>query len=765
MPPRLRILEAFDELAGGGDLLIGQLRERALHRTDLGRVDADLALEAEAAGAAAVADEPLLVGELEVGAIDRRQHPGRPRRDHDAAAGVGELGGANGEIDPQRHREVPGPEDRRDRARGGSVEDVLTARNPARCLDEREQADAPRRHAGASLGRVEQCIDRGQGVRVLDLRDDHRGKVTAHDRRDVVLHPARLDRVDPHRHDLTGAVGGDRVARRRPRGRFLCVGDGVFEVDHDHVGVEGAEPCQLALVAARREQQGAHRLRVPVDHGGRHRSTDVSDPSRRRVQGAPAAGRALDLLQGGVREAVARPGAGAVVAPRGAGCAVAPGLSSACDGCTCEDRPALPRRGEDAPAARAAGAQPPVSLALHDVRVVAVEQYGAGPWGTLQLADLGAEVIKIEDPVVGGDVGRYVPPFQVEEDSLFFETFNRNKKSVSLDLRRDGAREVLEDLVRHSDALYSNLRGDQPSKLRLTYDDLREVNPRIVCVSLSGFGMTGPRAQEAGYDYVMQAMAGWMSLTGEPDGPPAKSGLSLVDLSSGYVSAIALLAGLHRARRDGVGCDADISLFETALHQLMYQATWTATGQYVPRRLRDSAHPSIVPFQAFQTADGWITIACAKQKFWERLCEVLDRAELVADQRFVDFAARDRNRDELLPILGAALLERTTAAWVAALTGAGVPNGPVLDVAEALAEPHVAERGDLVTIDHPRWGAVRQVASPIRLSGDAPPLRRAPHRGEHTDSVLRDVCGYEPDRIAQLRDAGVLGAPAIRGDR
>jgi crotonobetainyl-CoA:carnitine CoA-transferase CaiB-like acyl-CoA transferase len=226
-----------------------------------------------------------------------------------------------------------------------------------------------------------------------------------------------------------------------------------------------------------------------------------------------------------------------------------------------------------------------VSLPLADVRIIAVEQYGAGPWGTLQLADLGAEVIKIEDPASGGDVGRYVPPFQEGEDSLFFETFNRNKKSVSLDLRRDGAREVLEDLVRRSDALYSNLRGDQPAKLRLTYDDLRDVNPRIVCVSLSGFGMTGPRSTEAGYDYIMQAMAGWMSLTGDPDGPPTKSGLSLVDLSTGYVSAIALLAGLHRARRDGVGCDADVSLFETALHQLMYQGTWAATGRYVPRRM------------------------------------------------------------------------------------------------------------------------------------------------------------------------------------
>ncbi len=267
-----------------------------------------------------------------------------------------------------------------------------------------------------------------------------------------------------------------------------------------------------------------------------------------------------------------------------------------------------------------------MTLPLADIRVLAIEQYGAGPWGTLQLADLGAEVIKIEDPSSGGDVGRYVPPFQEGEDSLFFETFNRNKKSVSLDLRHPEARGVVEDLVRAVDAVYSNLRGDQPKRLRLTYEDLAEVNPRIVCCSLSGFGMTGPRAGEGGYDYMMQGLAGWMSLTGEPDGPPTKSGLSLVDLSGGYVSAIALLAGLWRARRDGIGCDCDVSLFETALHELMYVGTWVASRGFEPERLSESAHPSIVPFQNFQTADGWIVVACPKQKFWERALRS-DRAD------------------------------------------------------------------------------------------------------------------------------------------
>ena len=392
-----------------------------------------------------------------------------------------------------------------------------------------------------------------------------------------------------------------------------------------------------------------------------------------------------------------------------------------------------------------------MTLPLADVRVLAVEQFGAGPWGTLQLADLGADVIKIEDPAVRGDVGRYVPPFQKGENSLFFETFNRNKRSVSLDLRLLEGRAVFEDLVRVADVVYSNLRGDQPAKLRLVYDDLKEVNPRIVCCSLSGFGMTGPRAGEGGYDYMMQGLAGWMDLTGEPDGPPTKSGLSLVDLSGGYVSTIAVLAGLWRARRDGVGCDCDISLFETALHELVYVGTWAATKGYTPPRRSNSAHPSIVPFQNFATADGWIVVACPKQKFWERLCEAIGRPELVVDSRFADFSARDRNRDELVPILEDAFRARPSKEWLELLAKAGVPSSPVNDVLTAVGEAR------LVEYEHPQLGVVRQIASPLRLSGAEPPQHPAPSRGEHTEHVLVGVCGYTAERVRELAEAGVFG--------
>ena len=399
--------------------------------------------------------------------------------------------------------------------------------------------------------------------------------------------------------------------------------------------------------------------------------------------------------------------------------------------------------------------QPPLPLA--DVRVLAIEQFGAGPWATLQLADMGAEVIKIEDPRAGGDVGRYVPPFQTGEDSLFFETFNRGKRSVSLDLRNPAGREAFEELVRHCDVVFSNLRGDGPEKLRITYADLAPINPAIVCVSLSGFGATGPRSTEPGYDYTVQALAGWMSLTGEPDGPPAKSGLSLVDFSGGYVAAIAALGGLHRARRDGIGCDADISLFDTALSLLVYVGTWSASRDHRPVRRGESAHPSIVPFQNFATADGHIAVAAAKPKFWTSFCEAIARPDLASDARFADFDGRDRNRDVLLAQLRAAMAEHTTAYWERALAAAGVPHGVVREVPEALADEQAVARDSVLEVEHPTLGTVRTIASPLRLTDGRRPPQRAPFRGEDTELVLAELCGFDHDRLTALSDNGAFG--------
>ena len=394
---------------------------------------------------------------------------------------------------------------------------------------------------------------------------------------------------------------------------------------------------------------------------------------------------------------------------------------------------------------------------LEDVTILAVEQYGAGPWGTVHLADLGARIIKLEDPGSKGDIGRYVPPFQEGEDSLFFETFCHNKESISLDLRSEVGRRTFERLVPGADAVFSNLRGDGPRKLRILYDDLKELNPAIVCASLTGFGMTGPRAAEGGYDYIAQGMAGWMSLTGDPDGPPTKSGLSLVDMSTGYAAALALMCALWRARRDGVGCDVDVSLFETALNLDMYVSTWHLSRGWEPIRTRNSSHPSIVPFGNFPTRDGWVVIACAKQKFFENLCGALGTEWMLEDERFATIAARLEHRDACVAELEAVLGTNTTAHWVEALAAADVPSGPIYSIAEACADPQTIARDLIAETEHPVLGTVRQVRSPLRMPGAAEELKPAPKRGEHTRQVLHDLAGIDDAEIDALAEAGAFG--------
>ena len=395
---------------------------------------------------------------------------------------------------------------------------------------------------------------------------------------------------------------------------------------------------------------------------------------------------------------------------------------------------------------------------LEDIRIIGVEQYGAGPWGSVHLADLGAEVIKIEDPSVGGDVGRYVPPYAEGEDSLFFETFNRNKRSLSLDLSSPDGRRVFEDLVRVSDVVYSNLRGDVPAKLRIMYDDLKHLNPRIVCVSLSGFGMTGPRVKEPGYDYILQGLAGWMDVTGEPDGPPTKSGLSMVDFSGGYVAALSLLAAVHAARRDGVGTDCDVSLYDVAMTMLNYPATWHLNRGYELERHSHSAHPSLVPFQNFKAKDAWMVVGCAKEKFWTRLCDVIGRPEWDDDPRFVDFAARSENRHVLIPLLEEIFATRTVDEWLPELYAASIPCGPINTMAQGLREEHTVARGLLAEYEHPRFGTVKHTISPVRLSSYQPEYRRAPQRNEDFDHVVTELLDYDAETVETLRAAGAFGA-------
>jgi crotonobetainyl-CoA:carnitine CoA-transferase CaiB-like acyl-CoA transferase len=394
---------------------------------------------------------------------------------------------------------------------------------------------------------------------------------------------------------------------------------------------------------------------------------------------------------------------------------------------------------------------------LEDVRIVAVEQYGAGPFGTVHLADLGAEVIKIEDPRTGGDVGRYVPPYQEDEDSLFFQTFNRNKRSISVDLSSESGRKVFEDLVKVSDAVYSNLRGDLPERMQLRYEDLKHLNPAIVCCSLSGYGMSGPRRSQPAYDYMLQGIAGWMSLTGDPDGPPMKTGLSLVDFTGGYVAALSMMIGIYAARRDGVGMDCDVSLFEVAMGMLTYPATWHLTVGYEPERTSNSSHPSLVPFQNFITSDGYIVVGCAKEKFWHRLCETIDRQDLLEDPRFTTFAERGQHKDELIDILSEVFRAKPSDHWVSRCEDAGVPVAPINDVGAAVKEEQTIARNLISEQPNPTWGTVRQIVSPVRVGEAAPSPRSAPERGADTADLLEHLLGYSADDVERLRNDRAFG--------
>ena len=394
-------------------------------------------------------------------------------------------------------------------------------------------------------------------------------------------------------------------------------------------------------------------------------------------------------------------------------------------------------------------------LPLEGVRVLAVEQYGAGPFGTMFLGDQGAEVIKIENPNDGGDMSRDVGPyFFTPEDSEFYHSYNRNKKSLTLDLAGAEGQAVFHDLVRTADAVASNLRGDVPGKLGLTYDHLKAHNPKIVCAHLTAYGRTGPRADWPGFDYLMQAEAGYFSLTGEPGGPPARFGLSVVDQMTGLALAYAVLAGLTGARATGAGRDIDVSLFDIALANTAYPATWYLNEGTVQKRLPRSAHPSLTPCQLYKTGDGWIYLMCNKEKFWPALCRALGQGAWAEDPRFAKFKDRLRHRPLIQDMLDEALAERTTAAWLEVFAGA-VPAAPINDIKQALDNPFVTGHGRIQTLTLPGYGDFRMVAPPVKCEGDEAPARAAPRLGADTDAILGDM-GYDAARIGTLRAQKVI---------
>jgi len=355
---------------------------------------------------------------------------------------------------------------------------------------------------------------------------------------------------------------------------------------------------------------------------------------------------------------------------------------------------------------------------LQSLRIVSVEQFGAAPYGTMFLADLGATVIKIENASIGGDPARKTGPYYLgENDSEYFQAFNSNKKSVALDLRSDEGRAALRKIIREADAVMNNLRGDLPAKMGLDYPALSAINPSIVCVHVSAYGRDNERAARPGYDYLMQAESGLMDLTGEPDGPPSRIGApSMVDQSTGLTAAVGLLAAIVQARATGKGCDVDVSLFEVALHQLGYVARWYLNEGHVSERQQRSAHFSVAPVQTFPTADGWVFVMCMTDKFWSELVAAIERPDLNKDARFATMASRQANRDAITEIVDVEFKKRPSSYWLNRL-GSILPIAPVLDLASALDNPFLKATDMVRTVPHPAMPTMRVLGNPIKIDG------------------------------------------------
>jgi len=354
---------------------------------------------------------------------------------------------------------------------------------------------------------------------------------------------------------------------------------------------------------------------------------------------------------------------------------------------------------------------------LEGIRVLTLEQFGAGPYGTMFLAELGAEVIKIEAPE-GGDPSRQVGPYKLgENDSEYFQAWNLGKKSVALDMKSAQGRRRFEALVKGADCVVNNMRGTQPAKLGIDYASLKHLKPSIVCLHISAYGRDNERKDWPGYDFLMQAEAGLMELTGEPDGPPTRVGVSMIDSMSGLTGIVGLLSCLLRARTTGQGCDVDTCLYDVAMHQLTYPGLWYLNEGDVSPRVPRSAHLSLAPVQTFPTQDGWIFIMCMTQKFWLNLCEVLVRPDLAADPRFPDPNTRARNRAAMSAELDVTFRTRTTAEWLVAMNGL-LPAAPVYRLDQALDSDFARATGMVSSVPHPVKGELRILANPLRIDGE-----------------------------------------------
>ena len=401
-----------------------------------------------------------------------------------------------------------------------------------------------------------------------------------------------------------------------------------------------------------------------------------------------------------------------------------------------------------------------MSSPLSGVKVISFEQYGAGPFGTQYLADMGADVIKVEPAGTSGDYLRDIGPYFIDGDnknsasSIFFQALNRNKRSITLDVLSKEGKVILQKLVENADAVCNNLRGDVPEKLGITYDQLKPFNKSIVAAHCSAYGREGPRKNWPGYDYLMQAEAGYFSLTGEPSGPPARFGLSIVDYMSGLTMSFGLVSAVLSARSDGCGRDVDVNLFDTAMFNQSYMAAWTLNTEFKSERLDRSAHPILVPCQLYKTKDGWIYLMCNKESFWPVLCKKIGREDLSEDPRFENFACRQKNRDEITEILDKELMKKNTSDWLIEFGGI-VPAAPILDLKQSLENPFLQDRQNIQHLKTKRGEDISLLKTPVHISDSKFEDTTAPELGADTQNVLQEV-GFSSEEIEIFKSNGII---------
>ena len=398
---------------------------------------------------------------------------------------------------------------------------------------------------------------------------------------------------------------------------------------------------------------------------------------------------------------------------------------------------------------------------LSGVRVLDLSRVLAGPWAGQNLADLGADVIKLERPKVGDDSRAFGPPWVKDRDgrdtrdSAYFTSANRGKRSVTLNIARPEGQAIVRELVHICDVLIENYKLGDLARYGLAYEDLQAVNPRLIYCSVTGFGHTGPYRERPGYDFMIQGMGGMMSVTGEPDGAPGggpqRAGVPIADIITGMYASIAICAALAQRAQSGTGQHLDLALLDSQIALLAYQNTnYFATGT-PPKRL-GNLHPNIVPYQPFRSRDGEVIVACGNDNLFRKFCDAAECPELARDPRFATNGKRVENRAEITRLIQQIFGEKTTAQWLRRLEAAGVPNGPINDIAQVFEEPQVKARGVKIALDHSAAGKLPLVASPMRFSGTPLEYRLPPPLlGEHTDEVLRNLLGKSDAEIARLR--------------